>query len=80
MGLIQRAMCAILPKRPREAMEAESRQWIIRCLTCGAKQSVWEAGGVRWGAYSKGKRTMIWCRRCVRLRCSSVTHESKKPD
>ena len=75
MGLIQRVMCAILPKRAREAMEADSRQWKIRCLTCAAERSVWEAGGVRWGAYSRGKRTLLWCPKCRRLRCASVTHE-----
>lgn len=75
MGLIQRVMCAILPKQSRDAMEADSRQWKIRCLTCGAERSVWEAGGVRWGAASRGKRTLIRCPKCGCLRCASVTRE-----
>ncbi len=29
-------------------MEAESRQWIMRCPNCIFERSVWEMGGVRW--------------------------------
>jgi hypothetical protein len=46
------------------AMEAESRQWMLQCTSCGHEQSYWEIGGVRWGASSKGKRVWKRCRNC----------------
>ncbi len=49
MSLIQRFFVAILPGSWAESMEAESRQWKMRCK-CGHEKSYWEVGGIRWKA------------------------------
>lgn len=53
------------------AVEAESRQWMVKC-PCGFEQSIWDLGGVRYGAYSKGKKTLRHCRECGRFRWHGV--------
>ena len=32
-----------------EEVEAETRRWTIRCLSCGRESDLWEAGGTRHG-------------------------------
>lgn len=46
------------------AIEAESREWIVGCESCGHEASYWELGGVRYGASSTGKRIRIACPSC----------------
>ena len=59
MSLFQRCIAAFLPRRLVEAMEAESRAWIVRC-SCGFEQSVWELGGIRYKAAGQPR----WFRKC----------------
>jgi hypothetical protein len=33
------------------SLEIHSRQWIVRCRSCGYERSIWEIGGVRWKAW-----------------------------
>jgi hypothetical protein len=49
MSRTQRFFKMIFPKKWFESVEAESRDWMYRCK-CGATQSVWDAGGIRWKA------------------------------
>jgi len=80
MSFVQRFFQAVLPKRWADSMEAESRQWKIRCRTCKAERSVWETGGIRWGASSTGKVTLVWCSKCGGYRSAEVTHEAALSD
>jgi hypothetical protein len=43
------------------AMEAESREWLVRCPACGHERSLWELGGVRY----KARGTKMIFRRCA---------------
>jgi len=70
LSVTQRLLRAILPSGWFQQMEAESRAWIMTCSQCGAEQSVWDAGGVRWKA--KGQR--MFHARCVS--CGRVTAHS----
>lgn len=63
MNGIQRFFTAIVPARIAAAMEAESRQWVLRCPNCGEGRSVWEAGGIRYKAYGS-KRIRARCPTC----------------
>ena len=72
MTFIQKFFLAILPQKWGESMRSESEQWQIRCCTCGASRSVWDAGGIRWKAASSGKRIMIRCEQCGALRAAAV--------
>ena len=76
MGLIQKLFLAILPKSMADDMRADSKSWIMVCRTCGERRSVWDAGGIRWGAYSKGKRTLCFCTKCDRYRWASWEREN----
>jgi DNA-directed RNA polymerase subunit RPC12/RpoP len=60
MSFIQRLFKAILPREIAERMEAESRDWMMRCPNCGYARSVWDWGGIRAGAAGNPRR---------RLRC-----------
>jgi hypothetical protein len=42
------------------AMEAESREWLVRCPACGHERSIWDLGGVRY----KARGTKAIFRRC----------------
>lgn len=74
---IQRLFRRLLPRPRFEAMAADSHRWKVRCLTCGHERSIWELGGIRWGASSSGKRVLVRCPRCGRLRCASVTKSDR---
>lgn len=59
-------------------VEAESRQWMVKC-PCGVERSVWELGGVRYGASSRGKKILRRCDGCGRLRWHSVYRKEAEP-
>ena len=75
MTLIQRFFMSILPRSWAEEMRAESQEWKIRCCTCGAALSIWDAGGIRWKAYSKGKLRLIRCSKCGCVRKGEIVRE-----
>ena len=47
-----------------EGVERESREWLAICSKCGHERSIWELGGVRFKAASKGKRQRMRCPAC----------------
>ena len=63
MTLVQRFLKAVFPKSWGEAMEAESRTWMVVCGTCGYQRSVWDLGGVRWKAAGT-PRKLARCPQC----------------
>ena len=72
MTLIQRFFSTVLPRKQADAMRAESQAWRIRCCSCGASRSVWDAGGIRWNAASTGKRTLVHCSHCGGRRTAAI--------
>jgi transposase-like protein len=80
MSLIQRLLKAILPKSTLKAMEAESRHWMMRCPNCKHEHSVWEAGGIRFGAAGKPRR-LLRCPNCGQMIWHEVYYkEPNAPD
>lgn len=63
----QRIVLGLMPGGWRASAEAESRQWVMTCPRCGATQSVWDGGGIRFKA--KGRP---W----IRARCGSCGERS----
>jgi hypothetical protein len=59
---------------PRSAadMEQESREWMLICPKCGHERSYWDIGGIRYKAYSRGKRVGLRCPNCDKLRMHKV--------
>jgi hypothetical protein len=72
MTAIQRFFMALLPQRWAEDMRVQSQSWQLRCCTCGATRSVWDAGLIRWKAASVGKRITVNCSQCGRFRMAAV--------
>ena len=74
MSFAQRFLKAVFPRRWGESMEAESRRWIMTCEGCGAKQSIWDIGGVRWKA--KGEPKMhLKCLACGESSLMTIRYE-----
>jgi hypothetical protein len=72
MSWLQKLILRFLPKETAAAAEAASRQWRVRCLTCGYWWDFFTGGGIRFGAASRGKRTLGKCPQCGRLRMCAV--------
>lgn len=66
MALVQKLQKSIMPREMAEAMEAESRLWMMRCPD-GHETSVWDAGGIRYRAAGKPVR-LYRCGACGELR------------
>jgi transposase-like protein len=51
----------LAPAEMAARMEAESREWMMRCPNCGAERSIWELGGIRYKARGRPRRrTTCW--------------------
>lgn len=59
MSWFHRFFTAILPRHWMDAMEADSRLWVVRC-SCGFARSVWDLGGIRYKAVGNPR----WFRKC----------------
>ena len=60
----QRFVLRLLGARRAADAERESREWFVVCPGCDHARSVWDLGGVRYGAKSKGKRQRVRCPAC----------------
>jgi hypothetical protein len=70
---LQQLFIRIFPASWAQEMEAESRDWMVRCHACGFERSLWETGGIRWK--KKGNsRTWTWgrCPNCGKLSWHTV--------
>ena len=71
MSLVQRLVLRLAGSRAAE-IEQESRSWMVTCAHCGAEQSYWDLGGVRWKASSVGKTIRSSCPACGHRGAASV--------
>jgi hypothetical protein len=71
MSIWQRLFAKRSPDTQMGDVEAESRSWMVKC-PCGFERSIWELGGVRYGARSRGKKLLRRCGQCGRFRWHSV--------
>lgn len=71
MGWFQRAITSIVPKRWADAMERESRAWMLVC-PCGYKRSIWDLGGIRWKGGGR-PATFFKCTQCGKRTWHTVT-------
>ena len=76
MSWLQRIVVWLLPRKWAEAAEAESRAWMMQCVKCGHEQSVWDAGGIRWGARGRS-RTYRRCESCRKYSWQKVVRETE---
>ena len=56
--------------------------WMARCLKCDYEVDLESLGWVRKGAYSYGKRSMVFCEGCGKNRLMQIIHvdENGEPD
>lgn len=47
---MQKFIKFFVPEEAFAAMEAESKQWIMKCSNCGHERSIWSMGGIRYKA------------------------------
>lgn len=73
MSGIQQFFLWIMPRSIGQAMEKESRLWMIRCPRCSSESSYWDLGGIRYLAAGRPRKL----RQCVK--CQEVSwHETYK--
>ena len=70
-SFVQRIAQRLFARRAAD-MEQESREWTLVCPKCGHERSYWEIGGIRYKAWSRGKRTGLRCPSCGRFRMHKV--------
>ena len=77
----QQLVVRLVPRSWAAAMEAESREWMVRCNGCGSEQSLWEYGGIRWKA-SRAQRTGTWgrCSACSKRGWHTVYRHDQADD
>jgi hypothetical protein len=73
---IQRFFLRLFPRRAGD-MESESREWKVICSKCGHERDIWELGGIRYKAWSRGKRMGMRCPACGRWGMHKV---ERRPD
>jgi RNase P subunit RPR2 len=71
--LTQRIVMRLMPGRA-EDIERESREWLVVCPNCGFERSIWDMGGVRYKAKSRGKYVGAKCRSCGKRSMHPVEH------
>ena len=64
MSKLQQIAERFLPGLWFAGIKRSSERWMIQCTKCNGARSVWEAGGLRWGAASYGKRIAANCSQC----------------
>jgi serine/threonine protein kinase len=78
VSFAQKFFRAILPRRWYQAMRSESQGWQMICGECGHSFSVWDAGGIRFGASGNPKRGM-WCSTCRSFRVFNTVWRPERP-
>jgi hypothetical protein len=66
MSRIQQVISRLVPAAGAASMEAESREWMVRCRSCGFARSIWGLGGI----HRKGSgKSWTWgrCPSCGKL-------------
>lgn len=72
MSWTQKLLLKLVSAKTAAKIEAESRAWRMRCPE-GHERSVWEAGGIRYGASGNPRRRVL-CPECGKVRWHEVYH------
>ena len=75
MSFIQKLIFRFLSEQRAEALKQESERWLVVCPNCHHQRNVWEMGGVRAYARSKGKRSGSRCPNCQAFTWAYVVYE-----
>lgn len=78
MGIFRKVIGALFAGGAADDIADDSSQWMVQC-PCGCERSYAELGGVRFGAVSKGKRVLVLCKQCGKLKMHRVYRKSAAP-
>ena len=67
----------LLSEKQFEKIKESSKKWLSICTKCGYSVSVWDSGGIRFGAASKGKRVLGYCPDCKSKRVFKVEKKNQ---
>jgi DNA-directed RNA polymerase subunit RPC12/RpoP len=76
MNWLQRLVLSVVPRSWGEAIEAESRSWMLRCTQCGRERSLWEWGGMRWKSTKPTQHYRVRCPQCGGRRWHTLSRPS----
>lgn len=62
-----------------EDVERESREWHLVCRKCEHARSVWDLGGIRYKARSRGMVVLTRCPACDDLNAHRMLHRPDSP-
>ena len=62
---LQRFVTRFVDAETAKAIEAHSRGWRVHCPHCGFERSIWDLGGIRYGATGR-TRMLARCPQCRR--------------
>jgi len=62
---LQRVVTRFVDSETARAIEAHSRAWRVRCPHCAFERSIWDLGGIRYGAGGR-TRMLARCPQCGR--------------
>ena len=79
MSFWQRLFAKVTPGLIAD-MEAHSRLWMVQCPNCGFEKSIWEMGGIRYKAYSRGKKIYQRCIQCDKRGWHKVYKREPQPE
>lgn len=76
MSTVQQLAEKLLPASWFCRVRNSSEHWMIQCTKCNSERSVWDAGGIRFGASSAGKRIAAKCSRCDAVVAARVYYKA----
>lgn len=71
LSFTQKFMKMISSQQGFEAMQKESKTWMVQCSNCKYEKSIWEIGGIRSGATGNPK-TYMRCSNCKQLNWHNI--------
>ncbi|NWF63778.1 MAG: hypothetical protein HXY38_05670 [Chloroflexi bacterium] len=63
LSSIQKFVRLFVSKEIFAAMQAESKQWLVKCSNCNHERSIWSMGGIRYKAAGNPRRYRV-CPNC----------------
>lgn len=64
LGKMQKLFRFLVSEKTFAAMERSSRAYVGTCKSCACDFSIWDAGGIRYGASGDRKHTSARCPHC----------------
>src|SRR5918999_2011936 len=75
---LQRFFTRFVDAETAASIEAHSRGWRVRCPHCGFERSIWDLGGIRYGASGR-TRMLARCPQCGRTGWQKIEKAAEFP-